>query len=608
MHEVHFLPIDKQLNASPDIDLLTLSRQAGIAIEQTCNGKGTCGKCVVRVEGAVSEPSPSEIKLLGDLALQRGYRLACCTYPRGQVRVTVAEARGVEVLATSANLESLCGQSDLRKQCIELPAPTLSDQRDDLSRILAGLPEGIEPDLSQPCLAALYDAVRAEMFTCTAVLWNNRLVGVEPGDTTRRLYGVGFDIGTTTVVGYLIDLNTARQAGVATMLNPQTQYGGDVISRIEYSSVSSAQARLLQESIIGALDDLIETLCVHARITPKDIYLISVAGNTTMLHFALGLPAMAIAQAPYIPVVTRGLDLSASASGLANVASSARLLTVPHIASYVGADITADLLTCGMLDRTASTLMIDIGTNGEMVLGCGDRLVAASTAAGPCFEGGSIRHGMRATVGAIHSVQLDEAGVHLGVIGDGLPAGLCGTGLVDLVSEMVRTQLIDESGRLLLADDSDCEVDALISRVRETEQGNEFVIAYASESATNSDIVLTQRDIRQVQNAKAAIMAGIEIMCTKLSINPNDIERVLLAGAFGNYISRSAAIRIGLLPAVPEERVESIGNAAGVGAVMYLLSSAMRDTADRIATRVEYIELSGDPDFTDAYADAMFFE
>ncbi len=608
MHEVHFLPVDIQVNASPDTDLLTLSRQAGIAIEQTCNGKGTCGKCVVRVEGAVTDPSPSEVKLLGDSALQRGYRLACCTFPRGTVRVTVAEARGVQVLATSVNVESLRGQSGMRKQYLQLPVPSLSDQRDDLTRVLEGLGIGVTPDLSQPALAGLHDALRQEQFACTALLWNQRLLGVEPGDTTARLYGVGFDIGTTTVVGYLMDLNSAEQVGVATMLNPQTQFGGDVISRIEFSSASRSQARMLQESIIHALDDLIETLCVHARISAQDVCLISVAGNTTMLHLALGLPAMSIAQAPYIPVVTHGLDLSATAAGLVNVSCSARLITVPHIASYVGADITADLLTCGMLDRTSSTLMIDIGTNGEMVLGCGGRLVAASTAAGPCFEGGSIRHGMRATTGAIHAVRLDASGIHLDVIGDGQPAGLCGTGLVDLVSEMVRTQLVDESGRLQLAEDSGCDLEALTGRVRETEQGNEFVLVYAQDSATGNDIVLTQRDVRQVQNAKAAIMAGIEIMCAKLSIRPSDIDAVLLAGAFGNYISRSAAIRIGLLPAVPEERVESIGNAAGVGAVMYLLSSSVREAADTVAQRVDYIELSGEPDFTEAYADAMFFE
>ncbi len=605
-YTVRYMPNNKTVDTDDTLDLLHLAQQNAIPIDHSCNGKGTCGKCKVKIEGACNEPTPQELKLLSDEQLTEGWRLACCCVPEGDMTVHVPVIAKMAVLSNGIETDAdvdVC----IQKVCLQLPQPSLQDQRGDIERVLqsvGGLKLPVAGNLRM--LQELPSTLRSQNYRVSVTRCGDRLVAVEPGDTTHLIYGVAFDIGTTTIVGYLFHLESGEQCGVSSTLNPQTQYGGDVISRIEYASQEDG-AETLRKCVITALNSLITDMCQQANIQSKHIYAAEIAGNTTMLHLALALPVAAIAQAPYIPVNTQQLEFYAYEVGL-SICREGLVYFMPNIASYVGGDITSGILATSLDAKTNTAMLLDIGTNGEMVLIHNGKMQAAATAAGPCFEGGSISAGMRAQDGAISSLQFVDGTIKLETINGHPPRGLCGTGLVDLVSEMLRTQLLDDTGRLQSADDSYCEDAALLARIRPGQNGNEFVIVDADISGTGDDIVLTQRDIRQVQNAKAAVYAGILMLCKKAGITVGQIGEILLAGAFGNYIRTTSAIGLGLIPKLPTDRVISVGNAAGRGACVALLSRERRLHASDISGHVQYVELSGDAEFANMYADAMFFE
>ncbi|MCC6446084.1 MAG: DUF4445 domain-containing protein [Armatimonadetes bacterium] len=603
---VTFLPSSKTALSEDSLSLMKLSQLSGVPIYNTCNAIGTCGKCLVKVDGPCSTLTKVEAHFLTEEQISGGIRLACQCQPLGDVRVEVPQQEVPKILSEGLKVAA-APRPNIRKDVVQLDPPTLADQSADLTRVrrALGLHEaGKETELG--LLKMLPKSLRQESYLVTAVRAGGSLVAVDAGDTIKELYGVAFDIGTTTVVGYLHDLNTGRQIDIASDLNPQVDYGGDVISRIEYTMQDAAGLHRLQRAIVQRLNSLIEILCGRAGIRLESVCEVTIAGNTTMHHLALGLEVYHIAQAPYIPVADQGLELRAGEIGI-HIHPQGRLYCLPNIASYVGADIVGGLLACRLDKRPKPTLLLDIGTNGEMVLGCRDRMVAAASAAGPCFEGGNILFGMRASGGAIHGVSFAGGDVRLEVIGGEQPRGLCGTGLIDLVAEMVRSGLVEESGRLMAPDSSDCTEPGLLRRVRQGEKGCEFLLVPACESATGRDIVLSQRDIREVQNAKAAVCAGIKVLCIEFGMEMEEIDTILLAGAFGNYISRTSAVIIGLIPNLPLERIRSVGNAAGVGSALALVSTRARSLAERLARRVEYIELSGNPTFSNEYADAMYF-
>lgn len=603
---IRFFPADVAIDNQPGSSLLKLAQLAGVPIYNTCNGVGTCGKCAVRVRGELSEMTKVERRFLTKDQVGQSFRLACQCEPRGPAAVEVPQFDLPQILSEGLKVQ-IPLQPSVRKDVVDLPPPTLADQRPDLQRLREALGANGLPATSEPgLLRSLSEAVREQDYVLTAVRAGGALITVELGDTSRALFGAAFDIGTTTVVGYLYDLNSGKLVAVASDLNPQIDYGADVISRICCTLEDPNGLVHLQRAIARRLTSLVEAMAKQAGVSTTSIYEVTLAGNTTMLHLVFGLSVANISRAPYIPVLTNSLNLRASEIGI-RINPQGRAHCLPHVAAYVGADIVADAAACRLSRKRKPTLLLDIGTNGEIVIGYRGAMLAAATAAGPCFEGGNITFGMRASGGAIHGANVQNGDIVLEMLGDERPRGICGTGLIDIVAVLLNEGMIAESGRLLPLERSNCKRPRLLRRLRSGENGMEFVLVEANRSGIGADIVLSQRDIRELQNAKAAIFAGINILCGRIGIRPYELNEILLAGAFGNYISRKSAITVGLIPNLPLRKIRSVGNAAGVGASMALLSQRERTYAQRIADQVQYIELSGDPQFNNEYADAMTF-
>ncbi|MCK5739930.1 DUF4445 domain-containing protein, partial [bacterium] len=443
---------------------------------------------------------------------------------------------------------------------------------------------------------------RENDYKVTAVVNGTRLIALEPGDTTDSLYGLAVDVGTTTVAGMLIDLNTGKWLASASRTNPQTKHGDDVVSRIDFSSQPEGLQDLGTE-IHECLNDIITELLKQTGLKKEDIYGMSVAGNTTMSHLFFQIPCINIAQAPYVPAFRQGFELPARNLGI-EIHPEGCVHAIPNIAGFVGADTVAAILASGMHESERMQLLVDIGTNGEIALGNKDRIEVCSTAAGPAFEGARLTFGMRGTEGAIEKVVINHS-LHLDVIGNQKPQGICGSGVIDLLGEMLKAGLVDETGRIVDSDEiPESLPESLRNRIISGKNGNEFVLV---ERESQPPIVFSQRDIREVQLAKAAIFAGIQVLLSAFGIQVEDLDAILLAGAFGNYIRRHQAKQIGLLPNIPEEKIKFIGNAAIEGAMRVLLSKEERDMAKTISDGVNYIELSARPDFQDHYMTAMMF-
>jgi len=416
-----------------------------------------------------------------------------------------------------------------------------------------------------------------------------------PAAGNRPILGLAVDIGTTTVVVKLLDMKTARLLAVAAALNPQTQFGDDVISRISYAQTDKNLAEL-HKLIVSCLNKLIAECCATANAKTSDIYETCIVGNTTMHHIFLRLPITQLGQAPYKAFSTDAKDSLPQDVGL-NMNPTGNVHTLANIAGFVGADTTAVALATALDSADEMTLAIDIGTNGEVVLGTKNKLFAASCAAGPAFEGAKITCGSRAARGAIETVIFADNDIDLDVVGEGGPISICGSGLIDAVAVLLDSGVIDSSGRF-------AKPSKLKTRITEINHQPAFVLAYDNNKPA---VYLTQKDIREVQLAKAAIRAGIRLLQNRLSIGDADIKKIFLAGAFGNYIRPQSALRIGLLPNVPVERIQSVGNAASLGAEMALLSSRWRKLAADIAAKIQYVEIAHDPLFESTFADSMLF-
>jgi uncharacterized 2Fe-2S/4Fe-4S cluster protein (DUF4445 family) len=435
----------------------------------------------------------------------------------------------------------------------------------------------------------------------------------------RRHYGIAFDIGTTTIAAYLCELSSGAIVEALSAMNPQARYGADVISRISHAMQGPAGAADMHGAIADALNGLISRFIRNNGIDREDIGAACAAGNTTMLHFLMDLPAAGIAVAPFIPATTDMHVLAAAELGL-RISRNGRLICMPGVSAYIGADTVAAALACRLGRRGEIGLLIDIGTNGEIALGCRDWLLACSTAAGPAFEGANIRNGVGGVEGAIDTVRIGAGGFAVTTIAGGAGIGLCGSGLVDAAAALLDCGAIDETGRLLDADEIDVPASygeglaALLrtqisERLVRTDDGKDaFLLLDRSRCAAGSDIALTQRDIRELQNAKAAIAAGIKTLIARAGISAGDIGRVFLAGGFGSYINKDSAVRIGLIPSALSGRIEAVGNAAGAGAVEALLSRRSLGEAQKLKGRIEYLELSATPEFTGEYIECMSFE
>ncbi len=601
---VTFLPLGREIRVSPNTCLLNAALDAGVQVDSVCGGKGVCGKCRGRIlEGDPGAVSSAEKKFLDQKELKEGMVLLCRRNVSADLVVETAmgEASGVFSLGKGA-VAGMHMEVDPHcvKTRLELNPPTLTDQRSDLDRILSLLPDHVKPDPG--ILKSLPHLLRKSDYRVTAVEVNGHLISVEEGGTEKQCYGIAFDVGTTTVGGYLADLKAGAVLASVSSGNRQARYGADVISRITHTRNAPDVLSHMKALVVETIEEIIGNLLATSGVDPQNVYLMSVVGNTVMSHFLLGISAENIASAPFVPVFSCLPALSVDVLGLRSLKPETRLFLLPNIAGYVGADTTGMILATNIHEGEQTRLAIDIGTNGEIVLASKGRLMACSTAAGPAFEGGSISQGMRAEPGAICAVRLD-GDVHLKTVGDQSPRGICGSGLVDAVSEMVRLGIISYRGRIEAPVDCPDRVPRLIkNRIRQHETGNRFLLF-----TKNQEIAVTQKDISELQLAKGAIRAGIEILMAARNLSAEDLDQVLLAGAFGSGLRPESLMGIGLLPNIPLDRVKTVGNAAGKGAVMALLSKREKALAATVAKACEHVELSAHKDFFEKFARALAF-
>jgi uncharacterized 2Fe-2S/4Fe-4S cluster protein (DUF4445 family) len=605
--ELEFRPSGTRVRVPPGVTLFDAASWNGIAIDSTCGGHGTCKKCKIRITGGQVPASALDARAFSPDELRDGWRLACRAQADGDLQVEVPPLVTRPKAATVGVGRQVILRPAAQKRYLELAEPSLSDQRTDLERVLAAV-DDLELRVDLGVLRSLGAVLRAADYRVTAVIIDDVLIDVQAGDTTGRLYGVAFDLGTTTVVATLLDLSTGTPLAVASMLNKQQPFGADVITRISAIMMDPAAMGTLTRLAHETLAELTADVCGQAGVDPAEIGEVALAGNATMTHIALGIDPEPLGVAPFImaarqlPEVLAGTDL-----GLP-VHPRARAFMFPAFGAYVGGDITAGLLASGMDRDSRTRLFVDIGTNCEIVLGNRDWLLATAAPAGPAFEGAAIRCGMRAADGAIEVVSLTPAGVELRVIGDTEPAGLCGSGLVDAVASLVGVGLLDRSGRFVPEPDAAAIAPGLAGRLTMLGAERVFVLHWLSEPGdVERSVYLSQRDVRELQFAKAAIATGWNILLQEAGLAPGDIQQVLLAGSFGSYLSPASAIRLGLVPRLPVARIVSAGNVAGEGAKMALLSVRERAGALALQEEVRYVELSDRDDFNDAFVDQLQF-
>jgi len=587
----------------PNGTLITeAAQQAGVDINQPCGGQGRCGRCAVKVEkGKVRRRSTLRISS-EDVAA--GYALACQTIIEGDVEITVPPQEKIQRRLTTDRTVGDVTVPDgydphtaqtIRRMNVTLSPPSMEDQTDDWSRLQTAIRKqsgATELRVSLHVLRKLGNVLREEDWRVTAILnsgtWDCpdcpvQLLDLLPGHTAddAPLWGAAVDIGTTTVSVWLVDLHTGKVKAQVAEYNQQISHGEDVISRIVVAGKGDGQ-EIMREKVVGSINDLIQRACKRAKAEPDGVVKMTIAGNSTMIHLLLGIPAASIRLSPFVTAVNQ-------------IPSC-----LPGVASYVGADISAGVLSTKMTESEKVTLFLDVGTNGEIVLGSQDFLVTCACSAGPAFEGAGMLHGMRATKGAIEEVWVSEDTYEpsFRVIGDVKPRGVCGSGLISLLSEMFLTGVIDKSGKVNLSIETE--------RTRQGDHGGEYVIVWGSETKSGEDIVITNVDIDNLLRAKAAIYAGFTVLTDRIGFPMEMIEQVLVGGSFGKYINVEKAVQIGLLPDMPWESFDFLGNTSIKGSYLALIDHTMRTRIAEIAASMTYIELSADNKFYDAFMSALF--
>lgn len=603
---ITFQPHGRAVYVLPGTAVTEAAARAALTIDTPCGGAGTCGKCRVQFTSGACEPTDADRKHIAGEDLQAGWRLACQSRLCGDSVIAVPEssifADQHQILTESLAAAEAEVLPAVRKQYVELPKPSLDDPQPDLLRLQSAIgPVAAGLDV----LRDLPGRLREGGFRGTAVITDGELIDFEPGDTTGRCVGVAFDVGTTTIAAALLNLSTGEELAVASGVNPQVGYGDDVLSRIRRAGGSEDGGAELRRAVIEGMDAVLERLCEQAGVERRCVYELTVAGNTTMEHLLCGLGVAQLGEVPFVPVHGRALMPAAKELGL-DVHPRAPVHMMPVIGGFVGGDVVAGMLATRLAEAETPTMLIDVGTNGEIVLAHDGQLWAASTAAGPAFEGARISCGMRATAGAVEKVVFDGERLHCGVIGNVPPSGLCGSGLIDATAELLNTGAVTCQGRLLPPDElPDATPADIRRRVRKNADGETEFVLCGEEDRT---VVLTQRDIRELQLGSGAIRAGTRILLSRAGLAPADLGVVLIAGGFGSYIRRENAMRIGLLPNdLAAEKVHFVGNASLCGSRWILLSTAARKRAENIARRTEHVELSRDGDFQTLFAESMIF-
>jgi uncharacterized 2Fe-2S/4Fe-4S cluster protein (DUF4445 family) len=612
-HRVTLLPEGKTVEVPTGSLVVEATHWAGIDVAQPCGGQGRCGRCSVQLEGSGFRRR-SALRL-SPADLDAGFALACQTVIEGDLRVTIPPAETVSRLLVTDRVAAAEGlpflydpasMQSLRVLQVPLPEPSLQDNRDDLARFLTGLADAghRSTTIPLPVLRRLGSDLRQAEWRPWVVVQEDPLGLERPAEVLLvsagppRLLGLAIDIGTTTVSAQLIDLQTGERLSTAGEYNDQIGRGEDVISRILYAGKEGGLTEL-GALVRQTLHALLERMRHRTGIESSQILKATLAGNTTMVHLVLGLPPESIRRAPYLPTANRPAAYHAGELDLA-IHPLATVDVLPGVASYVGADITAGAFAAGLAEASDLTLFIDVGTNGEIVLGNREWLVTCACSAGPAFEGAGVVDGMRATEGAIEEVWIHSGTYEptIRVIGGGRPRGLCGSALISLLAELFVTGVVDRGGNFKL--------DLTTPRLRTGQHGPEYVVAWPDETATGRAIALTKVDVDNLLRAKAAIFAGFSVLAAGVGVDLADVQHVLIGGAFGKYINVEKAIQVGLLPDLPWDRFRFLGNTALQGAALGLLSRTARQAIGDIASRMTYVELSADNTFYDAFTAALF--
>jgi uncharacterized 2Fe-2S/4Fe-4S cluster protein (DUF4445 family) len=606
---VTFLPAQRTAYVLSGTRLMEAAAQAGIILDQPCGGEGRCGKCRLLIQTPFCEPSEADQRAFSREEIRQGYRLAC--------QLAVSEPMTVFVPSTSLLAEkhqiliraekisqAAAPEPPVLKRYLELPPPQRGADEADLLRLEKFLGP-LEIDLA--FLQEISRRLRELQFRGTAVMAEGKLIDFQPGNTEAENFVLAFDIGTTTLAAMLLDIGTGAERAVASRLNPQTRFGDDVLSRILFAGENADGLQTLQAAVIQAVNEMIGELCGRAGIDPEGIYALAFSGNTVMQQLLCRMDPSSLGKMPFVPTVAGGLSLSAAELGL-HVHPCARAYVFPVVGGFVGGDAVAGILATELTHAAGPTLLVDVGTNGEIVLWAQGKLTAASTAAGPAFEGARISCGMRGSAGAIEKVVIDGR-LRFNVIGNVAPLGLCGSGLIDAAAELLRHKVLSAQGKLLTPDQLSGDVlPDLRGRIILHQGKVAFLLVSPEESATGKPLVLTERDFRELQLATGAIRAGTNILLRRAGLKAQDLQEVFIAGGFGNFIRRSNAQRIGLLPGrLEHNQILFRGNTSLAGARLAALSLQGRRLAEQLARRTEHVDLSTDPEFQNAFAEAMIF-
>jgi uncharacterized 2Fe-2S/4Fe-4S cluster protein (DUF4445 family) len=603
---LRFLPEGAEVRVPSGTPVFDAASWNGIAIDSTCGGHGTCKKCRVRIVSGEVPVGPLDPRAFSPDELREGWRLACRASARGDLVVEVPPLQTRPKAALAGVGRHVILRPAVQKRHLVLDEPSMEDQRSDLQRVLDAL-DDLEPDASVEVLRSLGTVLRSSGFDVTAVVADQELIGLEPGDTTARRFAIAFDLGTTTVVATLLDLESGQPVSVRSMLNRQQPFGADVITRISATMMDADALGSLRMRVHETLTELVGEVCGDGEVEPREVYEITVCGNVTMMHLALGIDPEPLSMAPFVVSTHSFPEVRASDFGV-SVHPRAPAFVFPSLGAYVGGDIVAGMLATGLTRDRRLRLFIDVGTNSEIALGSVDRVVATAAPAGPAFEAAQIRCGMRAAPGAIEGVKLSgDDGVTLDVIGDVPAEGMCGSGLVDAVAELVHCGLLDHSGRFIPDEEAAVSHPGLASRLTKIGQERVFVLDWRGGTDPERSVFLSQRDVRELQFAKASIATGWSILLRELGVEAGDVSQVLLAGSFGAYLTPLSAVRIGLVPNTALPRIVSAGNVAGEGAKIAALSVRERAEAYSILREVEYVELSGRADFNDMFVDQLSF-
>ncbi|MDZ7672364.1 MAG: ASKHA domain-containing protein [Halanaerobiales bacterium] len=575
-------------------NLLKVLLKNGYDINAYCGGEGICGKCKVKLKGELNPPRQADQNFLEPKELKKGYRLSCMYKIKNDIEVIYDQKQDITVM-TDGTLTELDKDMDLLKHDIKFKDVNINNQKDYLKRIF----EKTDTDkIEYDEIKKLADINKRKEFS--VFTHQSKIVDITK-DTKKDYYGLSVDIGTTTIVIYLINLSTGEEVGVNSFYNPQKKFGADVISRINYTNNNENGIKEMQDVVIDALNQGINQLVKQTKISNDDIYKMAIVGNTIMLHLLAGIDALSIAKSPYIPTFTDEIKLKAKDLNL-NINKKGLIFLLPSISGYVGADITGDMLTINIDKLKGNNLMIDIGTNGEIVLNKKDKIVSCSAAAGPAFEGANITFGSAGVSGAISKFEIKNEKFNFKTINDQPPIGICGSGLLDMIAEFFKHGFIESSGKITNKEKLADWKKKYVGKYKD-----QNAIKITKNKSTDQTIYLTQKDIREVQLAKGAIAAGIEILLQETDLKAENLDRVFIAGGFGNYINPDNACFIKMIPECLKDKIIQIGNGAGTGAKIYLLNQKAKKRALAIKEKVKYIELSVNKEFQTEYINSMNF-